>query len=102
MFVELLKDFLGKKAGERIHVADAEGRQLIAAGVARALADDPVTPLVTRAIENALDGFTRNLDSAVTETLQRFGQAQGLARKHAVPAIFGDGPAGDPRRCFGD
>ena len=41
MFVELLKDFLGKKAGERIHVAEAEGRQLIATGVARPSATTP-------------------------------------------------------------
>src|SRR6516225_2340475 len=102
MFVELLKDFLGKKAGERIHVAEAEGRQLIATGVAKAVADDPIAPMVTKAMESALAGFTRGLDTVVTETLKQFSQAQGLARKHAVPAIFGAGGAGDPRKSFGD
>src|SRR5579884_4195339 len=82
MFVELLKDFLGKKAGERIHVAEAEGRQLIATGIAKAVADDPIAPLVTKAMESALAGFTRVMDTVITETLKQFSQAQSLARKH--------------------
>ncbi len=36
MFVELLKDFLGKKAGERLDVADADAHLLIQQGAARA------------------------------------------------------------------
>jgi HK97 family phage major capsid protein len=102
MFVELLKDFLGKKAGERIHVAESEARQLIAGGVAKAVGDDPIAPLVTKAMESALSGFTRGLDTIVNETLKQFGQAQSLARKHAVPTIFGAGGNGDPRKSFGD
>ena len=43
MFVELLRDFLGKKAGERLHVAAEEGQRLIASGVAKAVADDPLS-----------------------------------------------------------
>ena len=54
MFIQLLKDFLGKKAGERIHVAPDEGQQLIASGVAKAVTDDPLTPVITRGIESAL------------------------------------------------
>src|SRR5579871_6287558 len=91
MFVELLKDFLGQKAGQRIHVGEAEGRQLIANGVAKAVSDDAITPLVTKAMESALSGFTRGLDTIITETLKQFSQAQTLARKHAVPALFGAG-----------
>ncbi len=102
MFIELLNDFLGKKAGERIHVAEAEARQLIASGIAKAVSDDPIGPLVARAMESALSGFTRGLDTIITETLKQFSQAQSLARKHAVPALFGTGDNGDPRKCFGD
>ena len=36
MFVELTKEFLGRRAGERIDVAEADARQLLAAGTARA------------------------------------------------------------------
>jgi HK97 family phage major capsid protein len=102
MFVELLKDFLGKKAGERIHVADAEAGQLIQAGIAKPVTDDPITPLVTQALESALGGFTRGLDAIITQTLKQFADAQQQARKHAVPTIFGPGQEGDPRKSFGD
>jgi HK97 family phage major capsid protein len=102
MFVELLKEFLGKKAGERLHVAPEEGQQLIAAGIARAVGDDPLTPIITRGIENALAGFTRGLDAVINTTLQRFADAQGQARRHALPALFGPGGSGDPRKSFGD
>lgn len=102
MFIELLTDFLGKKAGERIHVAETEARQLIAGGIAKAVSDDPIAPLVTKAMESALSGFTRGLDTIVNETLKQFSQAQSQARKHAVPAIFGAGGNGDPRKSFGD
>jgi hypothetical protein len=102
MFVELLKDFLGKKAGERIAVSSEEGQQLITAGVARAVTDDPITPLITKGLESALGGFTRGLDAIITQTLKQFADAQQQARRHAVPALFGPGGAGDPKRSFGD
>jgi HK97 family phage major capsid protein len=102
MFVELLKPFLGKAAGERLHVSAEEGQQLIAAGIARAVTDDPITPLITRGIESALSGFTRGLDAVIQQTLKQFADAQGTARKHGVPAIFGPGQGGDPKKTFGD
>jgi HK97 family phage major capsid protein len=102
MFVELLKDFLGKKAGERIHLAETEAKELIAAGLARAVSEDVITPLVSRALESALGGFTRGLDAIITRTLEQFADAQRQARKHAVPAIFGPGGNGDPKKTFGD
>ena len=46
MFIELLHDALGKSAGERILVADADGERLIQQGTAQAVADGPVAPLV--------------------------------------------------------
>jgi hypothetical protein len=36
VFVQLLRDFLGKKASERLGVNDTEGRALVASGVAPA------------------------------------------------------------------
>jgi HK97 family phage major capsid protein len=102
MFVELLKPFLGKAAGERLHVSAEEGQQLIAAGVAKAVADDPLTPIITRGLESALQGFTRGLDGLITRALESFAGAQQQARKHAVPALFGPGGAGDPKKTFGD
>jgi HK97 family phage major capsid protein len=102
MFVELLKPLLGKPAGERLHVAPEEGGQLVSAGVARAVADDPIAPLIARGLEGALAGFTRGLDTVIARTLEQFADAQRQARKHAVPAIFGPGGGGDPKKSFGD
>jgi HK97 family phage major capsid protein len=102
MFVELLKPFLGKPAGERLHVAPEEGGQLVSGGIARAVADDPITPLVARGLESALGGFTRGLDGIIAATLKQFADAQSQARKHAAPAIFGPAGDGDPKKSFGD
>jgi HK97 family phage major capsid protein len=102
MFVELVKPFLGKPAGERLHAGEEEAQQLVAAGVARTVADDAITPLISRGVESALSGYTRSLDAVITRALEQFAQAQGQARKHGIPAIFGPGGIGDPKRSFGD
>jgi len=92
MFIQLLKDFLGKKAGERLSVDDAEGQSLVAAGAAVAVKDDAFNELVGR-----------SMDAAVGAALQKFADARGLARKHAAPALFGAGGEGDPKgKSFGD
>jgi HK97 family phage major capsid protein len=92
MFIQLLKDCLGKKAGERLSVDDAEGRALVAGGAAAARADDAFNDLVGR-----------SLDAAVGAALQKFADAQTLARKHAAPVLFGPGGDGDPKgKSFGD
>src|SRR5205823_112469 len=102
MFVQLKKDFMGRKAGERIAVSDTDREDLIKSGIAEAFSDDPITPLVARGIESALGGFTRGLDGIIQATLKQFADAQSQSRRHAVPAIFGPGGSGDPKRSFGD
>ncbi len=102
MFVQLTKDFLGRKAGERLDVGEADANQLIAAGSATPVADDALTPMVSRALEQALGGFTRGLDAVINETLTRIADTQSHSRRHAVPALFGPGNAGDPKKTFGD
>src|SRR5205807_2962897 len=82
MFVELLRDFLGKKAGERLHVAAEEGQRLIASGVAKAVADDPLSAAINRGVEDALAGL-------VNANLRQFADAQAQSRRLAVPALFG-------------
>ena len=101
MFVELLKDFLGRKPGERIDVSEADAQALIQAGTARAVPGDPLAETISRAIGDALGKLTQGLDSAVDTALQEFAKAQGLARKNAVPRIFGAGGEGDPKKTFG-
>jgi HK97 family phage major capsid protein len=99
MFIELLQDTLGKSAGERLMLAEADGQRLIDQGLAQAVSDDPVAPLVTRALQSGLD-------LAVDRALQQFfrkragqsaGQSAGLAG--AAPAGLG-GVADDPRAGF--
>jgi hypothetical protein len=102
MFLQLTKDFLGRKAGERLDVAEADAGPLLASGAAVAVTDDVLTPLVSHALEQALGGFTRGLDAVIDATLAKFADAQSQARRHAVPALFGPGGDGDPRRSFGD
>ncbi len=102
MFIQLTKEFLGKKAGERIDVAEADAAQLVRQGVAVPVADDPITPAVAKALEGAFARYQQGLDKAIQQALQSFADAQGQARRHAVPALFGPGGEGDPRKSFGD
>jgi HK97 family phage major capsid protein len=102
MFVQLTKDFLGRKAGERIDLAESDAQGLIQQGLAGAVTDDLITPAVSRALEGAFGKFTQALDGVITASLKQFAAAQALSRKSAVPAIFGEGGAGDPKKTFGD
>ena len=102
MFIQLTKEFLGKKVGERIDVAEADAAQLVRQGVAVPVADDPITPAVAKALEGAFARYHQGLDKAIQQALLSFADAQGQARRHAVPAVFGPGGEGDPRRSFGD
>jgi HK97 family phage major capsid protein len=103
MFIQLLKDFLGKKAGERLSVDDAEGRTLVASGVATPVKDDPLNDLVSKELTGFLDRFTKSMDAVITAALHKFADAQKLARKHAVPILYGTDGDGDPKgKSFGD
>lgn len=103
MFVQLLKDFLGKKAGERISVDDAEGLALVSGGSALAVKDDPLNDLVGNELTGLLDRFTKSADAAITAALHKFADAQKMARKHAAPLLFGPSGDGDARgKTFGD
>jgi HK97 family phage major capsid protein len=70
MFVQLTKDYLGKPAGERIDLSPADAQQLIGQGVAQALADDPLTPLIQRSVQAAIE---TSLERALSPFLQQRG-----------------------------
>jgi HK97 family phage major capsid protein len=101
MFVQLTRDFLGKRAGERIDLAETDALTLVQSGAAEAVRDDVVTPLVNQALEQALTGVAGQVRSAVDATLKEFATAQTRSRKNAVPALFGERGDGDPKRTFG-
>jgi HK97 family phage major capsid protein len=102
LWIELLKDYLGKKAGEKLHVSEADAQHLITSGIARAVQDDPLGPVIARGLENALAGWSKGLDAIIQQTLKQFADAQAQSRRTSVPAIFGAGNNGDPKKSFGD
>jgi HK97 family phage major capsid protein len=101
MFVQLTRDFVGRKAGERIDLAEADANALIAAGTACPVADDPIGPLIQSSLDRALAGVAGHVQSSVESALHDFAHAQARSRKNAVPAIFGPGGEGDPKKTFG-
>src|SRR5262245_59348442 len=85
MIVELKKDHLGHKAGERIVVVKPDADDLVAIGVAEHVYDDdPLLPLVREHIQTAVD-----------QTL-----AEHRYRKHLRPKLWPSGHA--PAEGFAD
>jgi HK97 family phage major capsid protein len=101
-WIELLKDTLGKKQGERLALAEADAAPLVSAGIAKWVEDDPIQAAISRGIGGALDGFTRGLDQIIAATLKQFADAQTKSRKNGLPQIFGEGNSGDSKKSFGD
>jgi hypothetical protein len=91
MFFELLKDWNGHKAGTVIALAADDAGPLVRGGVVRAVADDPLGPVLTRSLE-----------TLINQTLRKIADAQAQSRRVAVPALFGDSGAGDLKKSFGD
>ncbi len=102
MFVQLTKDYLGRKAGERLDVSDADGRELIHSGAASAVSDDVLTPAVSRAVDSAVQRYTQQLDTLISQSLKAFADAQSQSRRSAAPILFGAAGDGDPKKSFGD
>jgi HK97 family phage major capsid protein len=104
MFVQLLKEWKGKAAGEKLDLPDDYAALLLDQHVAQAC-DDPTSALVTRALEQASGKLSHDLDNVINVALKRFADAQSQSRRNAVPAIFGEGARAsdhDPRKNFGD
>jgi HK97 family phage major capsid protein len=101
MFVQLTRDFFGRKAGERIDLSEADAQSLLQAGTAQPVPEDPLGPLVNRAVEQVVASFSRGLEQSVDAALKQFATAATKSRKNAVPAFFGEGTSGDPRYTFG-
>ena len=95
MFIELLQEYHGKPAGDRVYLADADAERLIRDGVGQAV-DDPIAPLVTRALQTGVDAA---VERAVTQCFQkRAGAKDGGAK---VPfAGLGDAATDDPKAGF--
>ncbi len=59
MVVQLLKDFLGRKPGERIDASESDANALIAQQLATPVTDDLITPAVQKVMEQAFAGFQK-------------------------------------------
>jgi len=91
MFIELLHEYHGKPAGDRVYLADADAERLIRDGVGQAV-DDPIAPLVTRALQTGVDAA---VERAVQQCIQK--RAAGAR----VPfAGLGDAATDDPKAGF--
>src|SRR5262249_54466007 len=102
MFVQLTKDYFGQKAGARVDVDEPVARSLLEQGAAEAVHGARPGPVVARSRESLLTGLTSSLNATIDATLREFAAARTRSRKTAVPAIFGEGHGGDPRRTFGN
>ena len=103
MFIQLKQAYFGKAVGERVDVPDAKQAQsLIDQGIAEAVAGNPVGELIEKQLAASLETLSKSLNDQITEAVKRVADAQTKSRKNAVPAIFGEGGEGDPRRNFGD
>jgi HK97 family phage major capsid protein len=101
MFIQLTRDYLGRKAGERLDVSDDDARQLIAQGLAQAVTGDVLGETVQRAVADTMARLNGTLQQSVETALKQFTDAQTRSRKNAVPILFGESGSGDPKRTFG-
>jgi hypothetical protein len=102
MFVKLLKDWKGKPAGEQIDVPEEFAPFLVDSKTAEPVANDPIGSLITKSLETATGKWAQSMDQVIALTLKKFQEAQSQAKRHAVPAIFGEDGDGDPKKNFGD
>ncbi|MFQ3650351.1 MAG: phage major capsid protein [Gemmataceae bacterium] len=101
MFLQLCRDFLGHRVGERLDVPDADAQALIQSGIAIPVSDDPLAPLIQASLDRALAGLSGQVQSSVDTLLGEYASAASRSRKHALPAIFGPGNPGDLKHSFG-
>src|SRR5437588_1917704 len=85
MFVTLKKDWLGNKAGATLDIPEpGDAELLIKGGVAEALQNDPLAPLLAKAVGDSLTKLNSAIEAAITKAVEQIGQAQALSRKGAA------------------
>ena len=102
MFIKLVKDYFGQKAGCQVAVDEVVGKALVEQKVGEAVANDPLAPLMQKSMEGMLANLTNCLNQTIDATLKQFADAQTKSKKNGVPAIFGQGGDGDPKKTFGN
>jgi HK97 family phage major capsid protein len=103
MFVQLLKDHLGQKAGARVDVDEPVAKTLMEQGIAKELAANPLEELVAKSMEGILASLHKTLEANLEHQLKEFAKAQTCSRKGAAERIFGhrDADANPKGNTFG-
>jgi HK97 family phage major capsid protein len=102
MWIQLKQAYFGKSVGERIDCDEAHARMLVDKGIAEPVQGNPLDDVINKGMTSLVEGMTKGIDAAIQDALTSFRAAQEQARKHAVPAIFGEHGEGDPKKNFGD
>ena len=98
MFVELTREWMGQKAGAVIDLADPDAKILTDGGVAKIVASDPLSPLLTKAMGSMFDGMQKAVDAAINKALSDLQATKTLPRSQAAAKIFGTEGKRDPDR----
>lgn len=101
MFVRLLKTWQGQQPGAQLDVSEGVAKGMITDCIAEEVKGDPLQGLFAKAAEGFLANVNKAMSDSVDAALKQFVSAAGKSRKNAVPAIFGDGEKGDPKKTFG-
>jgi HK97 family phage major capsid protein len=101
MWVELVKDFLGQKAGARIELDEVNAKALVSSGTAKEIVENPLDQVIQKSIGDMMTKVSGAIESAATAAVKQFASTQTLSRKNQIPAIFGSGEKGDPKKTFG-
>jgi hypothetical protein len=76
MFVQLLKDHIGCKSGERIDVSPDDGAYMVQKGIAQPM-EDPITPLVAKGIEGVIAKMQEARQFAIDRLVGKVEPVQG-------------------------
>src|SRR5438132_6932632 len=102
MLIRLRRDCIGSTGGKVLDVSEADGRRLLGRGIAERAGRHCRSAGLGPGNEAANAKVSDSVGQIIDTTLRRFADAQEPARKQGVPAIFGDGGKGDPKKNFGD
>jgi HK97 family phage major capsid protein len=102
MWIQLKKAYFGQEPGKRVDVEEPHAKQLIEQGIAEPVPGEPLSPLIEKAMAGAMEKLSEGMNQAITAALKQVADLQTQAKKHAVPALFGPGKDGDPKKNFGD
>ena len=96
--IQLKKAYFGQEPGKRVDVDEAHAKHLIEQGIAEPVPGEPLSPLIEKAMSNAVEKLSEGMNAAIAAALKQVAEAQGLAKKHAMPVLFGPGGRATRRR----